>query len=128
VNTHDSCLFESLVNGIPAIIGPRSRPGRPRKRPLQLHAAKAYDTPRHEWHLRRRGISCQTVCNGVDPNEQLWRDGWLVERTLAWFASCRRLAVHYEYRDDVHLALLHLAASLICLTDLPPGAGCETSS
>ena len=43
--------------------------------------------------------------------------------TLAWFARYRRLTIRYERRADVHEALLHLAASLICLNYLPPGAG-----
>lgn len=46
-----------------------------------------------------------------------------IERTLAWFARYRRLAIRYERRDDVHLAFLHLASALVCLNYLPPGAG-----
>ena len=32
-NTHDSLLLEAMVDAIPAVKGPRGRPGRPRRRP-----------------------------------------------------------------------------------------------
>ena len=54
-NTHDSLLLEPLVDAIPAIIGPRGRPGRPRRRPARLHADKGYDYPRCRRALRRPG-------------------------------------------------------------------------
>jgi hypothetical protein len=44
-NTHDSQLLEPLLDAIPAIIGPRGRPGRPRRRPAKLHGDKGYDFP-----------------------------------------------------------------------------------
>jgi hypothetical protein len=44
-NTHDSLLLEQLVGAVPAIIGPRGLPGRPRRRPAKLHADKGV---RHE--------------------------------------------------------------------------------
>ena len=39
-NTHDSQLLDQLVDAVPAVIGPRGRPGRPRRRPAKLHADK----------------------------------------------------------------------------------------
>jgi hypothetical protein len=39
-NTHDSQLLEPMVDAVPAVIGPRGRPGRPRRRPAKLHADK----------------------------------------------------------------------------------------
>ena len=38
----------------------------------------------------------------------------VVERTLAWLARFRRLAIRYERRVDLHLALTTLACALIC--------------
>jgi transposase len=122
-NTHDSRLFAASVDGIPPILGPRGRPGRPRKRPLKLHADKAYDTPRCRRHLHRHGIRCRIARKGIESSQKLGRHRWVVERTLAWFARYRRLTIRYERRDDVHLAFLHLASALVCLHFLPPGAG-----
>jgi IS5 family transposase len=39
-NTHDSQLLQQLIHAVPAVIGPRGRPGRPRRRPAKLHAGK----------------------------------------------------------------------------------------
>ena len=36
-----------------------------------------------------------------------------VERTLAWLARFRRVAVRYERRSDIFTAFHHLAAALI---------------
>jgi hypothetical protein len=44
-NTHFSQLLEQLVDAVPAVIGPRGRPGRPRRRPAKLHGDKGV---RHE--------------------------------------------------------------------------------
>jgi transposase len=111
------------MDAIPAVLGPRGKPGRPRRRPGKLHADKAYDVPRCRRYLRRRGIAARIARRGVESSEKLGRYRWVVERTLAWVARHRRLAIRYERRDDVHLALLHLTSSLICLNYLPPKAG-----
>jgi transposase len=42
----------------------------------------------------------------------------VVERTLAWLARYRRLAVRYEQRADIHEAFLCLGCSLVCLNYL----------
>lgn len=53
-----------------------------------------------------------------ESSEKLGRHRWVVERTLAWLAKYRRLAIRYERRDDIHEAFLHLGCSLICLNYL----------
>jgi transposase len=113
-NTHDSTQLLPLIDAIPPIVGPRGKPGRPRKRPAKLHADKAYDVPRCREALRRRQIKARIPRRGVDSSERLGRHRWVVERTLAWFSRFRRLTVRYEGRADIHQAFLSLAASLIC--------------
>jgi hypothetical protein len=45
-NTHDSLLLEAMVDAIPAVKGPRGRPGRPRRRgPPSSTATRATTTP-----------------------------------------------------------------------------------
>jgi hypothetical protein len=39
-HTHDSLLLGQLLDAVPAIIGPRGRRGRPRRRPAKLHGDK----------------------------------------------------------------------------------------
>jgi IS5 family transposase len=114
-NAHDATKLLPLVDAVPAIIGPRGRPGRPRKRPAKLHADKAYDSSALRRALRARGITPRISRRGIDSSERLGRHRWVVERSLAWLLGCRRLGVRYERRADVLQALLHLACGLTCL-------------
>src|SRR5215211_966618 len=118
-NVHDSVVFEALIEPIEPI--KRPGPGRPRTRPGKLHADKAYDLPRYRAYLRRRGIGCRIARIGLDSSEKLGRHRWVVERTLAWLARFRRLAVRYERLADLHLALLDLGCALICFRLLQAG-------
>ncbi len=119
-NLHDSRVFESLIEAIPPICGPRGQPGRPRFRPAKLHADKAYDIPRCRTYLRRRGIGIRIARKGVESSERLGRHRWVVERTISWLTGFRRLATRYERRADILTGLLHLACSLIALRFLTP--------
>jgi IS5 family transposase len=92
-NTHDSLLLEPLVDAVPAIIGPRGRPGRPRRRPARLHADTGDDDPRCRRGLRRRGISPRIARRGIEPSDRLGRHRWRVERTIAWLVGFRYLQV-----------------------------------
>jgi transposase len=118
-NDHDSTLLIPLIDAIPPIIGPRGRPGRPRKRPAKLHADKAYDAAEKRRALRSRGITPRIARRGIDSSERLGRCRWVVERSLAWLLGNRRLGVRYERRADLLQGLLHLACALICLNFLP---------
>lgn len=117
-NVHDSVVFEQLVEAIPPI--KRSR-GRPRKRPVKLHADKGYDYPRCRRHLQRTGIRCRIARRGIASSHRLGRHRWVVERTLAWLSRYRRLTVRYERKAALHEAFLHLACALICFKRLSQG-------
>jgi transposase len=119
-NAHDATQLLPLVDQIPPIIGPRGRPGRPRKRPAKLHADKAYDASTLRRALRARGITPRIARRGIDSSERLGRHRWVVERTLAWLLGCRRLGVRYERRADLLQGLLHLACALVCVRFLGP--------
>jgi transposase len=112
-NTHDSQLLQQLVDAVSAVIGPRGRPGRPRKRPAKLHGDKGYDYPTCRQLLRRRGICPRIARRGVESNTRLGRQRWKVERSLAWLLANRRLTVRYERRADLLTAFLHLACALL---------------
>ena len=114
-NVHDSTQLLPLVDAVPSIIGPRGKPGRPRKRPAKLHADKAYDSSDRRRDLRSRAITPRIGRRGVDSSERLGRYRWVVERSFAWLLGCRRLGVRYERRADLLQGLLHLACSLLCV-------------
>jgi len=117
-NTHDSQLLEQLIDAVPAVIGPRGRPGRPRRRPAKLHANKGYDFPGCRRLLRRRGICPRIARRGVESSQRLGRHRWKVERSLAWLLANRRLTIRYERRADLLTAFSHLACALICARKL----------
>ena len=111
-------LLEVVVDAVPSIKGPRSRPGRPRRRPAKLHGDKGYDYPRCRRALRRRGIVPRIARRGVEPSGRLGRHRYVVERSLAWLVGYRRLQVRYERRADILLGFMELACALTCLNSL----------
>jgi transposase len=113
-NVHDSKLLEAAVDAISPLRLPHRQRGRPRKRPVKLHADKGYDYPRCRQALRRRGIIPRIARRGIESSERLGRYRWVVERTLSWLNRFRRLKVRYERRADIHHAFLTLGCSLIC--------------
>jgi transposase len=116
-NRHDSLFVEPILDSMPAIrIGGR---GHPRRRPAKLHGDKGYDIPRVRRYLRRRGISARISRIGVDSSTRLGRHRWVVERTLGWLLSYKRLALRYDRTDTTITALARLAAILICARRLP---------
>ena len=122
-NAHDATQLLPLVDAIPPIIGPRGKPGRPRKRPAKLHADKAYDSSTLRRALRARGITPRIARRGIDSSKRLGRHRWVVERSLSWLLGYRRLGTRDERRADLLQGLLHLACSLICLRFLVPVTG-----
>ncbi|HYN87281.1 MAG TPA: IS5 family transposase [Ardenticatenaceae bacterium] len=114
-NRHDAMLFEEVLDAIPLIKTPS---GQRRRRPVKLHADKAYDIPRCRTALRGRHIQVRIARKGVDSSARLGRHRWVVERTLAWLNHFRRLRVRDERRADIHQAFLTLGCALICFNAL----------
>ena len=110
-NTHDGQALIPLVQAIPAI---RSRRGPRRRRPGKLHADKGYDYPHLRAWLRRRRITPRIARRGIETSERLGRHRWVVERSLAWLTSYRRLTIRYERSARLFTAFLTLAAALTC--------------
>jgi transposase len=122
-NAHDSTHLLPLIDAIPPILGPRGKPGRPRKRPAKLHGDKGYDSSPLRRALRARGITPRLARRGIESSERLGRYRWVVERTQAWLLGFRRLGVRYERRADLLQGVLHLACALLCLGFLAPATG-----
>ncbi|TWQ50086.1 IS5 family transposase [Xanthomonas vasicola] len=115
-NRHDSVVFEELLDALAEIGG---KPGRARRWPGKLHADTAYDIARCRNALKQRGIIAPIARKGIERNDRLGQHRWGVERTHAWFAGMGKLRLRFERRIDIHLALLSLACSIICLRMLP---------
>lgn len=110
-NLHDSQALEPLVRGIPPI---RSRRGPRRRKPGKLHGDKGYDYRHLRQWLRKRGITHRLARRGIESSTHLGRHRWVVERSVAWLAGCRRLHRRYECRADHFLAFTSIACTLIC--------------
>ena len=89
--------------------------GRPRKRPDQLYADRAYDYDQKiRTPLKQRGIEPMIARRNEEHGSGLGVRRWFVEATAAWLMLFRRLRVRYEKRDDIHQAFLIIGCVLIC--------------
>jgi hypothetical protein len=64
--------------------------------------------------LRQRGVLHGIARKGLEPSHRLGRHRWVVERTVSWFAGCRRFHRRYERKAEHFLAFVGIAATLIC--------------
>ena len=88
--------------------------GHQRRRPVKPHADKGYDIPRVRRYLRHHGITPPIAGIGVDSSARLGRHRWVVERTLGWLLTFKRLALRYDRTAATITALARLAVTLIC--------------
>lgn len=122
-NRHGVTRLMPLLDAIPHIRGLR---GRPRHRPRRLFADRGYDFDfdfdfdfdKYRRLVRAREITPQIARRGVPHGSGLGKTPWVVERTFAWLRRFKRLRIRYEIRADLHLGLLQLACSIICLRRL----------
>jgi IS5 family transposase len=110
-NRHDSIAFESTLDAVPAVPG---LDGRPRKRPGKLHADKRLRLSTMPTLFAKRGITARIARKWIESRDRLGHHRWVGERTHAWFAGFGKLRIRFERRQDIHTALLSLAAAIIC--------------
>ncbi|WP_218105384.1 IS5 family transposase [Micromonospora rhizosphaerae] len=109
-NRHDVTQLLPLIDKIPPV---RSRRGRPRRRPDQLFADRAYDYDIYRRAVRAKGIRPRIARRGQPHGSGLGVIRWVVERTIAWYHGMKRLRIRWERRDDIHEAFLALATCII---------------
>lgn len=102
----------ALVDGIPPIKQPR---GRPRRRPDEVLADRAYDTEEKiRKPLRQRKTKPLIAKRYTKNGSGLGKFRYVVEAAFDWLFNQRRLRVRYEKRDDIHQAFLIIGCFLIC--------------
>ena len=107
-------MLARLVDAVPPLKQPHGRPGRPRRRPDELHADQADASKKNRALLRQRGITPRIARPKADSSKRLGRSRWIAERDVARLHRNRRLLVRYARDPDLHDAPLHLACALIC--------------
>lgn len=92
-NVHDKREALPLLDAILPIKGPR---GRPRRRPAKGHGDKGYDYADVRRSLRKRHIIPRIARRGIESKERLGHHRWVVERSLGWVHTMKRLRVRLE--------------------------------
>ena len=111
-NVHDSQVAMALVDAIPRI---KQRRGRPRKRPKEVLADRAYDAEEKiRQPLRQRRVTPWIAKRNTAHGSGLGKYRYVVEAAFDWLFNQRRLRVRYEKRDDIHQAFLIIGCLLIC--------------
>jgi transposase len=105
----------------------KSRRGRPKNRPKELVADRAYDSAPLRKALRRRGIK---VCippkkrpehwiprkgRPVTFDKESYKKRWHVERAFAWLGNYRRLLIRWEHHVSVYRGFFTFALMLITI-------------
>ena len=117
-----------LVDATLATVRVPQKRGRPRTRPKELVADKAYDSRDFRQRLRRRGIKPtmptferrqrrkpkrgRPLKTGAS-----YRQRWEVERCFGWMDNCRRLVVRYERSVEHYKAFCLIAIILWSVTE-----------
>jgi transposase len=109
-NQHDGSTMLPLIVSLPAVAG---KVGRPKQKPDQVLADKAYDDKWLRAILRWLGIEPVIPKRGSE-EAGLGKLRWFVERTISWLHQFRRLRIRWDRKPEVHQAFLSLAASVIC--------------
>jgi transposase len=110
-NRHDVTQLLMLIDTIPPV---RGRAGRPRRKPSRVQGDRGYDSQPHRRQIRRRGIEPVLARRNTPHGSGLGVFRWVVERTLSWLHSNRRLRVRYEKRGDLHEAFMELGCVMVC--------------
>jgi transposase len=92
----------------------RGKRGRPRRRPDNLYADRAYDYDIHRDQIRAQGITPYIARRGTEHGSGLGVHRWVVEQTVALLHWFRRLRIRWEIHDDIHEAFISLACAIIC--------------
>ncbi len=117
VNRHNSMFLAPMLDGQRAIKG--TGRGRPRRRPLKLHADKGHDNRRCRAYLLRWGIAARIARIGIESSQRLGRHRWVVERAIDWLLAYKHLALRYDCTAVTITALARLTVTLICARRLP---------
>jgi putative transposase len=113
-NVHDSKLLEATLQ---RIVVPRPKPRRKPTETLSVDAGYVgypvlVTSRKQNYQLNLKSRSQESEDKVNNPDHKARR--WVVERTHSWFNRFRKLLVSFEKTQESYLALLSLAAAMIC--------------
>jgi transposase len=111
-NRNDVTQLIPAVDAVPPV---RGKPGRPRRRPKELHGDRGFDSDGHRKELRRRHVRPMIARRKTARGSGLGKVRWVVERTISWFHQFRRLGTRYDRDPARHEAFMALGCSIIAL-------------
>ncbi len=117
-NRHDVTQLMPLVEAIPPVRGLR---GKPRRKPRELCADRAYDHDLYRDKLRKQGITPRIARRRQQHGSGLGKLRWVAEAAIAWLHGHRRLRIRWEARD-IHDGFLQLACCMTLAAKLPTSA------
>jgi len=100
-----------LVDSAPEVI---TAEGEPRQNPDELYGDRAYDSEPHRQEMRERDIAPRFARRRTPHGSGLGVYRWVVERTVSWLHSFRRLRLRTDRNGQVQDAFVALASALIC--------------
>jgi transposase len=111
-------LLESALRTVAVPTG-----GRPRRYPERLIADRGYDSNAARRWLKDRGVQPIIPCrkNNTQAMDQdgrhlrRYRHRWIIERTIEWLGTFRRLVIRYERLIENYAGLFHMACALLTL-------------
>jgi transposase len=106
---------KELLHVVDAIPPVRGQVGHPRRRPAKMYADRAYDSVLHRYELRARGIQPHIAQRNTEHGSGLGVFRYVVERTVSWLHSFRKLRLRTDRTPCIHEAFVALASSLICM-------------
>ena len=113
-NRHDVTHLQRVLDGI--VI---RRPRPTARRPQHLCADKAYAGKPARQAMVDRSYIPHVTQRGEEVAAKKKRPGyrarrWVVEACHSWFNRFRKILVRYEKKTANYVALLHMAAAIIC--------------
>jgi transposase len=100
-----------LVDSAPEVV---TAEGEPRQNPDELYGDRAYDSEPHREQMRQRDIDPHFARRRTPHGSGLGVYRWVVERTVSWLHSFRRLRLRTDRNGQVQEAFVALASAIIC--------------
>src|SRR5262249_4918238 len=120
-NSPDVNEPEHAVDSVPPV---RGKPGRPKRRPRELYADRAFDSGPRRRRLRRRGSRPRIARPRAPHGSGLGAYPCVTQRTLPRLHNFGRLRVRKDASSAIHQAFLTLGSAPICLNQLYQGQFC----